>query len=96
MIQMQKAIIDPRVTVYRVTGYAPDGSDIVQQIPDSARVAEVTDVEFPVAEPLFWVACPDEAKADQWYYDTVQKVCLQIPSPPAPEDQPAVNGAQTL
>ena len=96
MTQMKKAIIDPRVTVYRVVGYAPDGSAVTQPIPDSARVAEVTDVEFPVAEPLFWVDCADEVKADQWYYDMVQQVCLQIPSPPPPENQPAVNGAQTL
>jgi hypothetical protein len=32
------------------------------------RVAEVAEVDFPVAQPLFWVDCPDNCVADAWYY----------------------------
>jgi len=36
------------------------------------RVAEVVAQEFPVAEPLFWVDCPDNIIADEyWYKDGV-------------------------
>ena len=38
---------------------------------DGFRVAEVGN-EFPVADPLFWVDCPDHIVADQfWYKDGV-------------------------
>jgi hypothetical protein len=38
---------------------------------DVFRVAEVkpNDEDFDVAPPLFWKECPDECKADLWYYD---------------------------
>ena len=35
---------------------------------EGLRVAEVMLSEFPVAEPLFWVDCPDEVVADMWIY----------------------------
>lgn len=35
---------------------------------EGLRVAEVMSSEFPVAEPLFWVDCPDEVVADMWIY----------------------------
>jgi hypothetical protein len=41
---------------------------IYSSIEDCMRVADVAEVEFDVAEPLFWVDCPEECKADVWYY----------------------------
>lgn len=35
---------------------------------EGLRVAEVMPSEFAVAEPLFWVDCPDEVVADMWIY----------------------------
>lgn len=32
------------------------------------RVCEVADAAFPVAEPLFWVECPDDTKASEVGY----------------------------
>ena len=93
---MKKAIIDPRESVFYVSGYNTKGDPIMAEIPNSARVAEVTDIEFPVADPLFWVDCADDVKADQWYYDTVQQVCVQVPAPPPAPGQAQVTGAQTL
>jgi hypothetical protein len=67
--------------------------------PNSCRVAQVepdADI-FPVAEPLFWTACADNVVADQFYYDTVNKVINPIvnaPKPAAP-DQPATTGTVT-
>ena len=93
---MKKAIIDPRQSVVYVAGYDQQGDPVLKVLPNSARVAEVTDTEFPVAEPLFWIDCADDVVADQWYYDMVAQVCLVVPAPPAPTDQPVVEGAQTL
>jgi hypothetical protein len=96
VIDMKKAIIDPREVVSKIIGYDSKGNPIFQVIPNSARVAEVADAEFPIAEPLFWVSCADDVKADQWYYDTVQQQCFAVSSPSPVSDQPTTTGAQTL
>ena len=51
------------------------------------RVAQVNDVEFPVAPPLFWTDCPDDCVADLWYYSSGQCLPKPVP-PPEPEPQP--------
>lgn len=93
---MKKALIDPNVIVYEIVSWqeAPSGgyTPVVQEIPNSDRLAEVADAEFPVAAPLFWVDCPDEAVADQWYYNNSTNECLVVPpGPPYPS-----TGSQTL
>jgi len=97
---MKNAIIDPREQVNKIVGWtsATPPMPILEQIANSARVAEVAAQMFPVAEPLFWVECVDEVVADQWYYDTIIKAILIVPPmPPKPaaEDQPVVFGAQS-
>jgi hypothetical protein len=54
------------------------------------RVAEVNENGFDVAEPLFWVECPENCIADEWYYDPAEGTCLPKPEPePAEEPQAA-------
>lgn len=36
------------------------------------RVAQISETEFSVSEPLFWIDCPDECVADKWYYSEGQ------------------------
>ena len=36
---------------------------------ENNRIAEVAEIDFPVAEPLFWVDCPPDCVADLWAYD---------------------------
>lgn len=99
---MKNALIDPNDTVNRIAGWFPNTNPpqpVVEQLPNSARVAEVADQTFPVAEPLFWIACTDDVVADQWYYDTDTQAIIVIPNPapkPSAADQPIVTGAQTL
>jgi hypothetical protein len=51
---------------------------------DGVRVAQVSDQEFPVAEPLFWVDCPDATHADMVYVDGAF-IEYVVPSQPEPE-----------
>ena len=61
------------------------------------RVAEVADVPFEVAPPLFWVECADDVVADVYWYNPADGVIALIPVPePVPPVQPTVDGAQTL
>ena len=78
MIFMQ-ALIDSNDPVK--TGYR-----VAQVVPDGAT--------FPVADGLFWTACPDYVKADQYWYDPSDQQFKQTME--AAPDQPTVNGAQTL
>ena len=45
------------------------------------RVAEVVDdnLEFEVAQPLFWVDCADDVKADQFWFDPTDNTIKPIP-----------------
>lgn len=42
----------------------------ISEIENCQRVAQVEQDEnvFDVAEPSFWVDCPEDCKADDWYY----------------------------
>lgn len=52
-----------------------------------ARVAEVLAEEFPIASPLFWMACEPGVVADQYYW--LDGSIFPIPVPPPPTEQPA-------
>lgn len=90
---MKEALVDPTTVVQVVTGWEvnPDPTSKKKYLPiftpieNSARVCEVVPqgAGFPVAPPLFWVACADDVVADQWYYNTVTAEIIVIP-PPAP------------
>ena len=45
------------------------------------RVAEISELGFEVAEPLFWVDCADTDKADQCWYDPSDQTIKPIPVP---------------
>jgi hypothetical protein len=69
------------------------------------RVAEVCENEFEVAEPLFWLDCPNTVSATEYFYDPSSTSFQLIPVPVAPEQvfvsipnqpQPISQGAQTL
>jgi hypothetical protein len=65
-----KALISPQELVYNNNG---------EEI--GYRVAEVTEVEFHVAEPLFWVSCNNSVVADQFYYSNGDILEKPIPAP---------------
>lgn len=48
---------------------------------DALRVAEVCSSEFPIAEPLYWVDCPDYVMADFWVYYPDSNQFVQVRNP---------------
>lgn len=52
------------------------------------RVAEVEPTTFPVANPLFWVACANDVVADQFYWSNGEILPAPPPPPPPPAPEP--------
>ena len=52
------------------------------------RVCEVTQAEFPVAEPLFWTPCQDDCIPDFDYWNPATQ---SIVYPPRPEPEATVD-----
>jgi hypothetical protein len=57
---------------------------------DGCRVAQVSVVSFPVAEPLFWVDCDDTVHSNMIYVDGVF-----VEPEPGPEPEPEVQPRPT-
>lgn len=84
-----KALISPQETFihFWITSWKQvDGKWVVDTrdaIENCQRVAEVVPTAFDVAPPLFWVDCPNDCVADEWYYkDGVIEVKPQgVPKP---------------
>lgn len=84
---MKKALVNPlEHSVTYVSGWTDQtpAEPIISIIENSYRVAEVTDQIFEVSEPLFWTDCPNEAIADQWYFDVKTNSVLIKPEAPSP------------
>ena len=64
-----KALISPNEKIYSF-----------DRLELGSRVAQVDAVGFPIAQPLFWIDCPNECVADKWYYS--EGNVYPIPLPP--------------
>jgi hypothetical protein len=91
---MKKAIISPNESPIKyVSGWTQTNQPEFSSYPNSCRVAEVCDVEFEIAPPLFWVDCEDNIVADQFYFDTVTDEILPVVNVPMPPlEQPVTQG----
>ena len=91
---MKYALISPNEQVSYISAW--DGQTPVYTV-IGQRVAEVVDVEFEVAPPLFWLLCADDVTATGFYYNATSQAIAQIPeSPPQPTPvQPIATGSQT-
>ena len=88
-----KALISPNEMILNPNTQAPLG----------VRVCDIVDIEFEVAEPLFWVSCEPDVTGDTHFYDVGLSEFDRIPEyVPPPQSvltqvvQPISNGAQTL
>ena len=80
-----KALISPNETTVN-----PNTGEVL-----GARVCDIVDVVFEVAQPLFWVDCPDGVSGSTHFYDVSLSAFDVIPEYVAPI-QPTTTGAQTL
>jgi len=95
---MKYALISPNEQVSYISAW--DGQTPVFTILGQ-RVAQVSDAQFEVAPPLFWLECADDVTAMGFYYSQISLAIVQIPeSPPqptpVPPNQPVTTGSQTL
>jgi len=65
------------------------------------RIAEISNVSFDVATPLFWIECNDDIIADEYWYDPVNKSFEVMPQPEIQitttvPSQPITSGSQDL
>jgi hypothetical protein len=74
-----KALISPDEIVYYfravTTTDAETGEETTEffggeEIPNGARIAEVSETEFQVGGNLYWVDCNTSVNANDYYYDT--------------------------
>ena len=84
-----KALISPNES-FNLSWISSWDNDIpvYSEILDCQRVAEVEPDNkiFDVAPPLHWIDCPDDCKADEWYFKDGQ--CFI-----KPQDAPKPEGA---
>jgi hypothetical protein len=81
-----KALISPNES-FNLTWISAwdDDTPVYSEILDCQRVAEVEPEAFEVAPPLHWVDCPEDCKADEWYFKDGQ--CFIKPQDtPKPEE----------
>ena len=53
------------------------------------RICDIVEIPFEVAEPLYWIDCPDEVMGSTHYYNTETQTFNEHP-------QVLVKGVQTL
>ena len=86
-----KALISPiEVSTIRYVVAWVDDEPQYETIENCLRVAEVEpdDKVFEVAPPLYWINCPEECKADLWYYkDGLHKKPEDAPNPNETESE---------
>jgi hypothetical protein len=54
---------------------------------ESYRIADIHETGFDVAEPLFWVDCPDDIKSHVYSYDPENNTLKKEPTPEEPEPE---------
>ena len=72
------ALISPNEEAWSISTMTESGS-MTPPVLLGQRVAQVSAAEFPVAPPLFWMACGNDVRAETHYYDSNAK---QIKSKP--------------
>jgi len=66
-----------------------------------ALIAQISDQEFEVAPPLFWVDCDNSINENTYYYDLTTNTFKEKVFPPPPpkvpkETQPIIEGLDTV
>jgi hypothetical protein len=88
---MKKALINPTLQVMYISSWNYDSYDkkynaVYTQIENAQLVCDTSDVEFEVAQPLFWIDCNDSVVAYQYYLDTTDNLIKEIINAQVPEE----------
>jgi len=88
------ALIDPNASEQYISSWAEPVAPSKLYTPVYSkigqRVCQVEQEEFPVAQPLFWVACADDVVADAFYFDEPSQTIIPVPADaPNPNPEPA-------
>ena len=86
---MKKALISPTETVVSyISGWTTDTppKPIRADYSDACRIAQVEDVEFEVAPPLYWLDCEDYVTAAGYYFNTATSTIDEIINAPYPAE----------
>jgi hypothetical protein len=51
----------------------------LEAIERGVRIADVANTDFPIAEPFYWVDCPDDMNASTHYFDEATSAFVEIP-----------------
>jgi hypothetical protein len=96
MEENMQAFIDPTTTVQYIQSWTAEKpyKPIWATYPNSGRVCQVEpdNKTFPIGLPYFWTPCADDVLADQFWYDTVNKVINPVENAP----YPANDGVQSI
>jgi len=70
-----KALISPNEKVQYTSEWIPSDVDgiytsVLEDITNGQKIVEISDSEFEVADPLFWVDCNNSVNAVDYYYDS--------------------------
>ena len=72
-----KALIDKSASVSHIVSWSGT-TPVIEIYPNSQRLCEVVEQEFPVASNLFWIDCADDVVAGQVYYDSATQTIKPI------------------
>jgi hypothetical protein len=91
-----KALIDTTTSVNHIVSWNGT-TPVIEIYPNSQRICEVVEQEFPVADNLIWIDCANDVVADQFYYDSATKTIKSVVNvEPTMASQPVTEGTQTL
>lgn len=74
---MNYALISPKESAFYISGWE-NGKPVLSSI--GSRIAQCSETQFPVADPLFWVQCSEDVKAETHYYDLDSQTFLAKPA----------------
>lgn len=97
---MKFALINPNQIATYISSWVWDFVNktyipVYSNYEDSQLVCDISETEFDVAPPLFWMPCDDSVQTYQWYLDTIEQTINQIVNEPRPTNPPDYEQPQT-
>lgn len=78
---MKKALVNPKVEAQYIVDWVIKNNQqvpVYETYPNSHLICDISDKEFPVTSPLYWLDCDDSIEAYRYYVNTVSNKILPI------------------